>query len=524
MMNKVNHEKLEKEIETLKDRIEELEGDQESLKESENRAAKSNEIMLRISMALPQYPDLEELLDYITDEIKGLLDTNGALVVLLDEEKKEFFFPGAAYYDKATKKKVKEIRLPMDSLASGKVVRTGQPIIVNNSTDSSELYPLRDEKFGHTFESYVLVPIYSSDRIIGVLAAVNKKQGVFEQSDMQLLEMIAGTVGLSIENARFSDELKQSYKELASHDRAKTKAINHLSHELKTPVSIFDGTLSILEKKLGQLPEDTWKRSIARAQRNVERIKHLQNEINDIILEKDSRSKDFLLYLVEQCTDLLESVSEETAGDTTLIESIRKRINSIFDINETEPVAIQLDKFVSRCIEELEPEFRHRDLNIKQDLEPAPRIFIPVDPLKKVIKGLIRNAIENTPDQGVIKIAVDNIESGVKFSVKDSGVGIIKAHQQKIFEGFFATQETSAYSSKEPFDFNAGGRGADLLRMKIFSKRYDFDIGLTSSMCKFLQGKDDICPGKIEGCSFCKDHYGCYQSGGSEFSIIFKAM
>jgi PAS domain S-box-containing protein len=488
----------------------------------ETRTAKSNETMLRISMALPQYPDLEDLLDYVSNEIKRLLDTQGALVILLDEETKELFFPGAADDDKITKRKLKEIRVHMDSMASGKVIRTGRPVIVNDRTEASGLYPLRDEKFGYTFDNYVLVPIYSSDRIIGVLAAFNKIQGIFEQSDMQLLEMVAGNVGLSIENARFSDELKLSYKELASLDRAKTKAINHLSHELKTPVSVFSGTLNILAKKLRQLPDDTWKSSIARAQRNVERIKRLQNEINDIILEKDGGTNEFILYLVEQCTDLLESVLEEKAGDTPVIESIRKRINNIFDIKETEPEAIQLDKFVSQCIEGLKPEFSHRNLNIDKNLKSTPEIFIPVVPLKKVIKGLIKNAIENTPDQGRIEITVSKAESGVKFAVKDFGVGIKKNQQQKIFEGFFTTQETSAYSSKEPFDFNAGGRGGDLLRMKIFSKRYDFDIGITSSKCRFLLEKDDICPGKIEACSFCRDHNDCYQSGGSEFSIMFK--
>lgn len=490
----------------------------------ETRTAKSNETMLKISMALPLYPDLEDLLDYITNEIKRLLDTQGALVILLDEETNEFFFPGAADDDKITKEKIKEIRLPMDSLASGKVIRTGRPLIVNDITEASGVYSLRDEKFGYTFDNYVLVPIYSSDRIIGVLAAFNKIQGIFEASDMQLLEMVAGTVGLSIENARFSDELKLSYKELASLDRAKTKAINHLSHELKTPVSVFSGTLNILEKKLGKLPDDTWKRSIARAQRNVERIKRLQNEINDIILEKDSGTNEFILYLVEQCADLLESVLEEKAVDTPVIESIRERINNIFEIKETEPEAVQLDKFVSQCIEELKPEFSHRNLDLDQNLESTPKIFIPAVPLKKVINGLIKNAVENTPDQGRIEISVSKAESGVKFAVKDFGIGIKKDHQQKIFEGFFTTQETSAYSSKEPFYFNAGGRGGDLLRMKIFSKRYDFDIEITSSKCRFLPGKDDICPGNIETCSFCTDLNDCYQSGGSEFSILFKTL
>jgi len=50
--------------------------------------------------------------------------------------------------------------------------------------------------------------------------------------------------------------------------------------------------------------------------------------------------------------------------------------------------------------------------------------------------------------------------------VHDYGVGIIEDAQKRIFEGFLSTQDTMAYSSKRAFDFNAGGKGADLLRMK----------------------------------------------------------
>jgi len=36
------------------------------------------------------------------------------------------------------------------------------------------------------------------------------------------------------------------------------------------------------------------------------------------------------------------------------------------------------------------------------------------------------------------------------------------------------------YFSKHPFDFNAGGKGADLLRMKVFGERYGFQLNMTS--------------------------------------------
>jgi hypothetical protein len=89
----------------------------------------------------------------------------------------------------------------------------------------------------------------------------------------------------------------------------------------------------------------------------------------------------------------------------------------------------------------------------------------------------------------------------VEFVVQDKGIGITPEAQKRIFEGFFTTQETLQYSSGQPYDFNAGGKGADLLRMKIFSERYQFKISMTSKRCSRLPGDTDVCPGSTEGCS-----------------------
>ena len=104
---------------------------------------------------------------------------------------------------------------------------------------------------------------------------------------------------------------------------------------------------------------------------------------------------------------------------------------------------------------------------------------MPVDVLRKVVDGLIRNAVEATPDEGKIEVVVQKRGGGTELVVTDCGIGITEENQSRIFEGFFTTQETMSYSSKRPFDFNAGGKGADLLRMKIFAERYGFRIGMT---------------------------------------------
>jgi len=226
----------------------------------QKRIARINETILRISTALPEHPDLEELLDYVDSEVMRNLDTEGSVAILLDEEKQELFVFGAAYDDQATQKRVKEIRFKMDELVAGEVIRTGKPIIVSDTSENPELHRERDKKLGYKTRNLALVPLRTSDRITGVLCALNKKKGSFDQTDIELLSTIAGTVALSVENARVNNEVKKAYEEVRALNRAKDKVIHHLSHELKTPVSILGGSLKILERTLAALPRETWEK------------------------------------------------------------------------------------------------------------------------------------------------------------------------------------------------------------------------------------------------------------------------
>ena len=487
----------------------------------EKRIARTNEALLRISMALPAYPDLEDILDYISSEIKLFLNVDGAIVILLDEEKKELFLLGTAYEDRATQKRAKEIRFPADKGVAAKVIETGEPVIVSDTSKDPNYYSVVDEQLGYDSRTMLDVPLRSSDRIVGVLCAINKKEGVFDNTDVDLLSMIGGTVALSVENARVSNELKKAYKEVTSLNRAKDNVINHLSHELKTPVAVLASSLNILTKKLVALPEETWKPSIERAQRNLDRIKDIEYEVEDIMRDKQHKTYGLLSLILDQYTDELESLITEEAGDVFIVERVRERIEEIFGPKEIVQEEIILDKYVEERLEYSKPLFSHRRIEIIQNLVPTPPIYMPSDPLQKVIDGLIKNAVENTPDEGKIEITVRKKGKGSELVVHDYGVGILELAQRRIFEGFFTTQDAMVYSSKRPYDFNAGGKGADLLRMKIFSERYNFKIDMTSSRCRFIPKESDICPGRISICTFCKKKEDCYHSGGTIFSLYF---
>jgi PAS domain S-box-containing protein len=499
----------------------------------EKRMAANNKTIMRISAALPAYPELEDLMDYISIEVKELLNTEGSVILLHDEIKEDLFFLGASYDDSDTEERAKEIRFSLDEVLAGKVLKTGQPAVINGAEVSLKKYPERDRKLGYKTRNILAVPIKSEGRIIGVLCAMNKKQNFFDNSDMELMTMIAGTIAISIENARFSHALKDAYRDVASMNRAKGKAINHLSHELKTPVAILTGSLQILRKKIAAIPNVKMDATLNRIERNLARIVDIQDEVADIMGNKTYDARLMLLKMLETCQDELETLIEENLMEQKLdgnspdpkhiTESIRALIDKEFGPRSLHHKTIDFSKAFHDLYEEMTPQFHFRRIEINIFIqEKLAHLLMPLEVLNKVMGGLIKNAIENTPDQGRIDIYARPRNNGLLFEVHDFGVGIKIDDQKRIFEGFFTTQETLLYSTKTQFAFNAGGKGADLLRMRLFSERLGFIIKVESRQCCFLsENKEEACPGDILKCKFCTSQADCLNSGHSIFSVFF---
>ncbi|MBD3309010.1 histidine kinase, partial [candidate division KSB3 bacterium] len=246
--------------------------------------------------------------------------------------------------------------------------------------------------------------------------------------------------------------------------------------------------------------------------------------IEDILRERQYTSYHILSILLDACVDELEVLVADEFGEWNVMQRIRRRIEELFGPQESISRKIQLDRFVRDQLETLRPRFAHRQCQLVTQLAPTAPISIPPDVLAKIIEGLIRNAVENTPDGGKIEVAVRQGEEVPEFEVKDYGIGMTEENQRLIFENYFPSYETLQYASRKPYDFKAGGKGFDLLRMKIFSERYHFKLRMSSRRCGYLSHDKDLCPGKTGQCAYCQTDQDCIHSGGTTMLVQFASV
>jgi signal transduction histidine kinase len=181
---------------------------------------------------------------------------------------------------------------------------------------------------------------------------------------------------------------------------------------------------------------------------------------------------------------------------------------------------ISLCPFLQRLVKRTKYLAAHRDIRFGLEGDRNARLFMNSGVLKGVLEGLVRNAFENTPDGGAINVMVEE-ETKPYIQVVDCGIGIVEENKVSLFDGFSPAREIDLYTSKRPYDFGAGGKGLDLLRMKLYGERFGFELSMASKRCIFIPTDRDVCPGNISLCNHCRTIDDCFASGGSTFTIAF---
>ncbi len=306
---------------------------------------------------------------------------------------------------------------------------------------------------------------------------IEGKEARFRRPDGQVVDLSVTSSSLQVDECQPALEsvvvVFRDITAFKSLERVRRRAVNHLSHELRTPLAIINASVGILGAN--HLTGEKFEHNLQRIQRNLERLVNIQGVVEEIL-----------------------------------------------DPPDFEPRAFQIVSFVEEILEDIRQQASHRAVSLISRLEALDTDRIDPEILRTVINTLVKNAYENTPDGGQVTVSVEQTAEGVLVQVKDTGVGIRVEDQEFIFEGFYHTQPTYEYSSKKPFDFNAGGKGLELLRLKVLSESGYFDIWFETERCTCLSANSDACPGKITACDCAKDFQECRQAGGTVFSVLFR--
>ena len=436
-------------------------------------------ILLDVAKALANQLRLDDLLSTIIGKTAEVLDAERATLFLYDRARDELWSRTADQLE------IGEIRFRVGVGIAGDVAQTRT---VANVVDA-----YADPRFNHDFDqqtgfrtrSVLCMPLSGSrQELIGVIQVLNKKSRTgFDQEDESLLGGLNAHISVAVERAQLIEAYIEKDRVLESQNHAKSKMIDHLSHELKTPLAVISASCGLLQK-LAATQEPQRTHVIAeRLQRAIGRLSELQLEACDIAAQRQFTDEIVLTNWLRRCQDLLESIVDEQSAPAWVQERLAQRIAEIYAQDaDRKPETLLMDIWIPQAVEALRADFKHRVIALELSLEVVPAVYLPEPVLFKSFRGLLRNAIEATPDGGTINVALAEVSGQVKLDIRDTGVGIDTELQKHLFHGFIHAGSTDRYSSGRPYDFGAGGKGLDLQRLKLFSERYGFKLSFASKV------------------------------------------
>jgi two-component system response regulator HupR/HoxA len=158
---------------------------------------------------------LDELIPLVISKCREVLYADGVSVQLLDEERNELYFPYVSEDDPEVARRLSGVRIPASSGLAGAALRSGQAERVDDPQSDPRFYSEVDRKTGVITKSLLVAPLLSGNGRLGVIEAVNPRGGgTFTDADLALLEKLALSIGIAIQNAHRFGEVKASAEQL----------------------------------------------------------------------------------------------------------------------------------------------------------------------------------------------------------------------------------------------------------------------------------------------------------------------
>jgi signal transduction histidine kinase len=359
------------------------------------------DMALRLSSSI----DIDELMNILSAEFKKILATEDVDVFLFQKDANK---PGKAKNICMSYLRNKDKRLVVGGLICEATINQ-QRIIVRDESEHKHNTKMVEQM--DKLDAKVISPLVYRGSTIGLILLGAKIEGsAYNQDDIEFLEIISSQAAVAIENAHLYKEVDDFNQTLQQKVDAQTKEIRdkaeHLkklmdmrseflditSHQLRTPVTVIKGVLSMLEE--GSIPPAKRKEFLRGA---FEKSIKLGEIINDILRASEMDSERFELNL--RPTDLNEILKK--IEEDKLRTSQRKNIV----------------------------------LKFRLPKKPLPLIMSDEKYIEQAIVNLINNSFQYTL-KGSINVSVEALPKSVVIRVADTGIGIPKDDIPKLYSKF----------------------------------------------------------------------------------------
>jgi PAS domain S-box-containing protein len=341
-----------------------------------------------------------DLLESISQNLRSSLDYRGQLQSItqqiateeadfcqidLIDPKSVLSCEAAAYRDSTGPAQIRKSE-PLQ--CAHEAIKSGKPRFV---TDEAELTELRSQ-LGIDVKSCIVAPITARGHALGAITLARSAAPQYNLHNLELIQEIAYRISTAVENSKLYDRAQNA---LISRD----EFIASLSHDLKNPLSAILLNTSFLARMIEKAPDASERELLIREQlraleRTAKRMNQLLTESLDLARLYSGR---LILDRREyKIATLLQEVSEDLAPAAT---AKKVRLESV--VNASRLTA-------------------HFD---RQRIE-------------QVLSTLISNAIRYSPENGSVRVTVQELSHELLFSVTDSGLGLSMNEKKAIFERY----------------------------------------------------------------------------------------
>jgi len=329
--------------------------------------------LIKISQRLASTFDLDVLLDQIVHAAADLSNATEASILLYDEVNGDLVFQ-AATNDPI----MRGLSVPVSSSIAGWIITHQEPITIRDVSHDERYFKPIEDTVNIPTHSLLGVPLITKDKVIGALEAINKKNGDFSLEDQEILMVLGSHAAVAIENSRLFQQ---------------SDLVSEFVHELRTPLSSITTAAQLLQYP--ELPEG-------------KRVKMTH------VIQTES------IRLSDMATSFLNLAK---------LESGRSNFNFI---------EINIPNILDECADLMSTNASKEGLEfLKEYPQELPTIQGDYDKIKQAIINLISNAIKYNRPGGKIILKSRIIDSNLNIEVEDTGIGIPKEYQKRLFEKFY---------------------------------------------------------------------------------------